>query len=1129
MARAPFDQLFHCLRAAIAQQEATDGELLQRFAATRDEAAFAALVQRHGALVLGVCRHVLRQQQDAEDAFQATFLVLARKAGTLDSGRSVAGWLHGVAYRIALNARKITMRRRRREQAAPSRTAESAATTAALQEMQALLDAEVHALAEKYRAPFVLCCLQGKSRAEAAETLGWKEGTLASRLAQARTLLQQRLTRRGVLLTAALTATAVTPEAVRAEVAATVARTAQLFVSGQATAVPAAVTVLARAMLRSLTVAQGKTMLLFACVLSLLAGAGLAAHQSLAVALDEPAPPAAVPPAVADGDPLPAGAVARLGSPRRRIGNSAFALTPDGKHLVAVSPEGIVRKFDATTGRQLERRQLTDRAGIDPTGQHRAQLSADGTIAVLTGWKQWADSRTWITAWDVASGKEICRLPGYGTLAPDGTQLAIVDRTDAGNGNYLLTIHDLRTGAKKSLGPVANNVYDVHFVRDGRWLVLSQIDGTTRESSLVCFDVPAGKELWRRPRQGVNFTVSPDGRLVLEASFKQIGYHVLETDPATGQPTESFKAVRPAHPNEAVAIAPDNRTVVTPHFGEVIVWDFPTGKEACRFKLPSDGGRGYGPLLGGFSADSRTVFTNGGHLQRWDLTTGKPQFEAEPDDGVGSEIHQLAFTAGGKELFATSWGWTAALWETATGKLVRRMHSQPSRRPLRATPDGLRSLECSPSSKPYQDTLHEISLFDPLAGKELHTLRWAEPKEIGINDLQGYSLSADGRTVLVAHTATVEKRQEFRVTLCDVGSGRRRARAIIPGQHEMPAGAFSPCGRWLVLADKVYDTSTGTALFTLGAEAGERLRVGKRWMAWSVWYSADSRLLAGRLPGETLGIWELATGKLLARVPQAVHVCQVAFAPDNDAVALLDGRGIRVLELRTLARRAEYLTPDVTCELLERGRFSQTLVFAPDGRTLATGHRDGTVLLWEVPAPPPAPPEITAAEQDRLWADLASESPAPARAAIERLTRSPAAALVLLASRFRHRPTPADAAMTALVQQLDSETFAIREAAARKLRENGTSAESALRGALASNPSLELRRRIEALLPELVPPRLRLPVAGETLRGVRAIEILERIGTSEARRLLQAWAGQVGDLHLAIDAQAALLRLATMQ
>src|SRR5262245_2094220 len=181
----------------------TDGQLLDRFVASRDGAAFEALVRRHGPLVLGVCRRVLGHAQDAEDAFQAAFLVLARKAASIRSRELLANWLYGVARRTAQRAKSAALRwRARGRQVTEMPEPPAVQREDAGAELQPLLDRELCGLPEKYRVPVVLCDLEGRTRAQAAQILGWPEGTVSSRLSRARALLAQRLTRRGARLSA---------------------------------------------------------------------------------------------------------------------------------------------------------------------------------------------------------------------------------------------------------------------------------------------------------------------------------------------------------------------------------------------------------------------------------------------------------------------------------------------------------------------------------------------------------------------------------------------------------------------------------------------------------------------------------------------------------------------------------------------------------------------------------------------------------------------------------------------------------------------------------------------------------------------------------------------------------------
>jgi RNA polymerase sigma factor (sigma-70 family) len=198
----------------------TDAQLLEAFLIQHEEAAFAALMRRHGPMVFGVCRRILGDRHDAEDAFQATFLVLLRKASSIRPGQAVGPWLHGVAQRTARRAREALVRRRAGQKRLWERARRKANARDTAEDWRPLLDEELDRLPEKYRTPIVLCDLQGRTHKEAARELGWPQGTLSGRLWRARALLARRLTRRGLALSAMVLTLAHTEDAAFAGVAA---------------------------------------------------------------------------------------------------------------------------------------------------------------------------------------------------------------------------------------------------------------------------------------------------------------------------------------------------------------------------------------------------------------------------------------------------------------------------------------------------------------------------------------------------------------------------------------------------------------------------------------------------------------------------------------------------------------------------------------------------------------------------------------------------------------------------------------------------------------------------------------------------------------------------------------------
>jgi RNA polymerase sigma factor (sigma-70 family) len=201
--------------ASVGGQTRPDHELVSRFVEAGDQTAFTLLVQRHGPMVYGVCQRLLDQAQDAEDAFQATFLVFARKASSIRSQASVGCWLYGVASRVAVKLRRKNVRQRSHEKVLID-PPEVAAEEVSWSDVRAVLDEELAKLPERLRLPVVLCCLDGKTRDEAAQELGLNESTLRGRLERGRDQLRIRLTSRGVTLSAALLASLLTQNAASA-------------------------------------------------------------------------------------------------------------------------------------------------------------------------------------------------------------------------------------------------------------------------------------------------------------------------------------------------------------------------------------------------------------------------------------------------------------------------------------------------------------------------------------------------------------------------------------------------------------------------------------------------------------------------------------------------------------------------------------------------------------------------------------------------------------------------------------------------------------------------------------------------------------------------------------------------
>jgi RNA polymerase sigma factor (sigma-70 family) len=332
MSRGPLETVLRHLRRlaeAGAGRDLSDGELLDRFRGGGEEAAFALLVQRHGSMVLGVCRRVLGDEHDAEDAFQATFLVLARKASSIRRRASVASWLYGVARRIAAKAKVEAARRRRREQRYEEMPRRQPGDEMAYREVRQVLDEELGELPDKYRVPLILCHLESKSQSEAARELGWARATLADRLARGRELLRGRLVRRGLTLSTGFLTAVVTEGTTSASVPALLvlntARAAALTGAGKSAGavVSAEAAALAEGAIKTMSTSKLKIAAILVIGLALTT-AGIAGHRP-ASAPETPPP--------ADTEKARSDSGKRVNAASEGFAYTGRVLDPDGKPL----------------------------------------------------------------------------------------------------------------------------------------------------------------------------------------------------------------------------------------------------------------------------------------------------------------------------------------------------------------------------------------------------------------------------------------------------------------------------------------------------------------------------------------------------------------------------------------------------------------------------------------------------------------------------------------------------------------------------------------------------------------------------------------------------------------------------
>jgi RNA polymerase sigma factor (sigma-70 family) len=1110
-----------------------DAVLLQRFVAADDREAFELLIARHGPMVLGTARRLVDNSHDAEDVFQAVFLSLARLAKTIREGRALPAWLHKTTCRIAAKVRKHRVAGAREPPAEPCENIDPEAQLV-WQEVRQALDEELQRLPERLRSPLLLCYLSGLTRDEAARQLGWSLGTLKRRLEEGRKALRVRLARRG-FAAVGLALTVLTPEALQAAVGKSLLESSLSLIFSKGAVVPATIAAL---VLSSAATMKGLAMKsILALLVAIAVGVGIYAGMGQA---DPPQKaegkkeelPAAEEKAVQF--PLPAGSTLRFGTSRFRHGIpvSTLAISADGKLAVAVNGNhvlGATRVFDLVTGRALYAL-----GGWEGTSIEAAAISPDGRTIVT---KQDFSLRVR----DAATGKErrkieLQRANSYSrnewlAFTPDGKAIAV---TSQGKVIHLI---DFASGKTIRDFPHGDMVFGIAFSQDGKLMASGSNEHDKGNYFARLWEVATGKEL-RRFMHGTTgyglrcLAFSPDAK-TLATGGDDGRLRLFDVD--TGKERKAFPKDGGRMRFGSVTFAPDGKTVAAA--GDSIrLYDATTGEPRLRIDRKANGLQFND---GGKTLTGAVV----GAIYRWDTATGKT---LTPEAAGDSVVEQILVTPDGTRVLTRGQNGDAHVWDAATGQHLRHV-PVAWQRGLTLSPDGgflvwavadesvkytdpaqpnatytgsrlklydlaadrfverfagfkgdAQELAFAPGGKTLVTVDHgnsTVRVWDVAAGKERRSFRVArENEKRKANHVWSASLAPDGATLAVTYQRAENARGivgAHPVRLYDVATGTERHE--LPGHlYYVSAPAFSPDGKLVVTASPALSPFLQKML---------------------------------KQPANQVFVWDVATGQRVARLPNGLPLGAVvaAFSPDGRTVALARGP-----DLGGAAKPADYegtvylyetATWTVRAEFRgDQGRLT-ALAFAPDGRLL-TGGLDTTVLAWDV-----RPPRVALSlPLESAWNDLAAKEACKSFQSAGRFLAAPAETVKLFAAKIKPVKALDPKRIQRLLADLDSDEFAVREAASTALDGLDQQARPYLEAALKGAISVEFRARVQRILQR----QQQAALTPEQLRQRRAVMVLELIGGGAAKNLLKRWADGPAGALLTMDASLALKRLDAM-
>ncbi len=759
------------------------------------------------------------------------------------------------------------------------------------------------------------------------------------------------------------------------------------------------------------------------------------------------------------------------------------------------------------------------------------------TCWASAGWDQT------VRLWQIPGGKQLARWDGVEgvVFSPDGRTFACGPPGNISDAeNLTVRIIEVATGKERRRFRVATRGRVLFHFTLGHPLGFYSPDGKAlalrQESGVLLYAVDSGKELGRLQANVLGFgrpvVFAPDSRSVLVAAANGFFRWTFGTG-AKDKILADEKGTL-----SSFAFSPDGKVLAAVVDGTAITLrNWPAGRELRRLRM-QDGDVGTYNVLA-FSPDGKLLASSeGGTVCLWNAATGEPVRRFE---GLQNPVWDLAFSPDGSLLAAGGGDGAVVVWEvravesprplTGLGHLLDLVGlAADGRTLLTRSADGVVTVWDSRDGRRLRTLADgeagvDRALFGPEAGAARRELRGeVERGRKAAFFRQRLYCSAfspdhamrvlgsrdDGRILVLSRTA---KGIEHRRLDDDAPAQEARQRGFPVAVSQM---TFSPDSRTLAATYSdgrliLWDARTGRPhhLHSLPAH-GEPYR--------SVEFSPDGRLLA-LSDRYALYLVELASGQRFRGQLLGGHqIDSLAFAPDNRTLAVGGAGPPGAIHLWDLPSNKQIGTLQGHRDGVE------TLVFSPDRTFLLSGGRDGTVLSWDVAAVlrrRPAGKDLSPARLSQLWADLASKDAVCAQRAVGALIQAPDAALPLLARSLPPVRPEEMARVASLIADLDHEEFTRREKAAKELATIGEPAAPALRKALAGKPSPEVRRRVEALLEKLSAG----PLSPDGLRTVRALQVLETIGTPAARRSLEHLAGGAADAPLTLDAKAALRRL----